>query len=558
MSNINNTAIGTDGVKPVYNPSDVWKIWNMSEIYVGEEGHTKYVPKINDMVLQWTNDGYTTYRVVGLDSETLIPELQEVNRSGMVSSLSEKDILVGVGPLAPSQTSRVYIDKSVTPHTLLVDGRNRIYGTMCSYAKIFKGALLSDKGEVISKVYNSSGKLVSENVPLELVALDNHTNYSTKIVSQCHTTHDLVDGELVTVVIYDDGGHVVSKAPLQVEVTTNIRDMASSRKYVTHISCTCPFMSKTIDTLIEYPINIPMNSLNLMGQVHYSDGSVKEMAVDGTKFEMMGLDQFVSTIIGQRIDLGLRYALSKDELGMNGDVPAGRYITAPYQLVTVNPNNSYTVKLFCYPFWIDKIQGYKMKWWLLNLDRNIFFDVTDLVKWSPTTGTYDPKAYGYMQRKTVSIDLKQVSAAYNNFVHVQIVDIMLNNTPDNSVEPWAISNESIAERPSYGKGVVGRWIDRKTFNLSSGFKSQEEWLENIYRRTYPLIDKMREIEAPDPTHYIITVNGTNIELPVEDWNKDVNVNFNIENYTTVSIRFIKRTSTGDLNLAIAAMILKNN
>lgn len=550
-----NGVAGTDGIVPIYQPDARWAIWAMSEIYFGGPALGKFVPKVKDYVMDI--DMYTMYIVTYLDPVTLIPTLQKKNPGNMDLTLSETDILFGVGPGTQADTYRAYVDRSVIPYVLAVDARLRVAGSMCSYAKIFKGSDLDGTGLVISKMYDNNGQFVSENVPLELVAIDSHVNYSIKTVAVCHTTEKLNDGEVVTVVMYTDQGHVVSKRQLLIENTSFIRSVNSSLKYVSHISLNCPFMSPTLDNTIQFPLNIPVNGLNLTGTVHYSDGSTMTLPVDGNKFRMLGLDQYVSTIVGQKIKLVLSYALSPNEVAYASVGTEARYVTEAYELITINPNNSYAVKLFGYPFWIDSANGYQMRWWLFNLDRNITFEVTPYVKFSEETGAFDPKGYGYLQRKSVSVNLRDVSGSFKPFVHTQVVDIILLSSADNVHDAWQISNESANNHVMFGTGLKALIVDSASVNLSSGINNLNTWLEKLYKNTYPLINPSTESEPVTPTHFVITYNGTVSEFPISDWNQPLNIGVNIEEFKTLTVRFIKRAVSNNIQLSIAALMIKS-
>jgi hypothetical protein len=552
----NNTLglMGTDGIVPVYNPEGRWCYWSISEIWTGQQGANRYVPKVNDYVIDPAT--FTTWIVDHLDPITLIPTLRIIRPANMSFSFSETDVLFGVGPGTQSDTYRVYIDQSVTPHVLAVDNRLRIAGSMASYVKIFKGSDLSETGQVISKVYDSSGNYISQAVPLELVAIDNHVNYAIKTVKVCHTTEELMDGEIVTAVVYSDTGHVVSKRQLLVENTSFIRSLNVSQKYVSHISLECPFLSQSVDNTIEFPLNVPLNALNMMGVVHYSDGSTLKLPVNGSKFTMHGVDQYVSSIVGQRVDLVLSYALSDNEVAYANTNVNGRYVTEAYFLLTTNPNNSYSVKLFGYPYFIDENNGYQMRWWLFNLDRNISFEVTPFVRFSENTGPYDPKGYGYLQRKSVSLNLRDVSAAFKPFIHTQLVDIVLNGPPTSDNNPWSISHESISTRSPFGIGLFAKRVGNNQINISSNFTDFLEWKDHFYKRTYPLVNNRTELVPPNPTHFVINYEGIDTEYQMDDWSANLNVSSAVSIYKTVSIKFIKRTSTGDIQLAIAATVIK--
>lgn len=554
------TIVGNDGISPIYDPEGAWRIWSINEIWQGadganESGTRKFVPKINDYVIDPAI--YQMYIVDYIDEVTLVPTIRQIRPYNMSSDFSETDILFGVGPGTQADTYRAYVDKSVTPHVLAVDIRLRVGGNAARYAKIFRGSNLQTEQEVISRIYDGSGNFISENVPLELVAIDSHVNYSIQTVAVCHTVADLNNGELVIVVIYGDQGHVVSKRQLLVENTSFIRDVNSSQKYISHINLESPFLVDD-STIIEFPLNIPTNALNAMGVVNYSDGSTLKLPANGTKFALLGLEQFSSTIIGQELDLILRYTMASNEVGYSTvGTPDQYYVTEPYKLRIVDANNSYTVKLFGYPVWINDDNGYTIEWWLYNLDRNIFYNVTPFITFNTNTGAFNPKGYGYLQRKTVSINLRDVSGAFKPFIHVQSIDITLYGSPANNVTPWTVSHATDDSRPNYGIELKASRVSNQILNISSDISTYEEWKERIYDRIYPLIDRATQLTVPSPTHLVVTYEGVNREIAIENWNQNIDFSTDITVYKSVKIRFIKRVISGDMHLGIAYLTIKS-
>ena len=548
-------VVGVDGHVPIYDPEALWKMWSKDEIYMGQNGLNKFVPKLHDYVIDPPT--FTTWIVDALDTTTLVPTLREIRPANMSFSFSESDVLFGTGPGTQADTYRVYYDKSVLPFTLAVDARLRVAGSMVSYTKLYKGSNTGPDGVVISKVLDSNGQIVSENIALETAAIDSHSNVSIKVVPVCQTTADLTDGEIVTAVFYSDNGSVVSKRQLLVENTSFIRDINVSKKYITHISLVCPFLSQTEDMTIEYPLNIPLDALNLIGRVHYSNGEILELPVNGNKFKMFGLDQYVSTIVGQKLDLVLAYQLSANETSYAGvGTELNGTITIPYKLVTVNPNNSYTIKLFGYPVWINAMTGYQMRWYMFNLDRNLFFDVTTHVRFDAVTGSYDPKGYGYMQRKQVSINLRDVSGSYKPFIHTQMVEIVLHSPPSNVSTSWIVSHEAVHSRPYYGVDLFALRTGQKQLNISSGFTQLNDWIENVYKKTYPLVKPNSELGPLNPTHFALTHQGITTEYPIAEWNSNINTTGDVVGDETVFIRFIRNTGSGPLQLAMAALLVR--
>lgn len=545
--------VGTDGVVPIYNPNAKWDQWNLNEIFTGTVGEGKYVPKVKDYVVD--PDTFTWYIVDHIDPVTLVPTLREIFPNNLNNSSTIGDNLFGQHDDC-CETFRMYIDKSVTPYTCAVDMRLLVSGTMSTYAKIFIGPL---PGRVISKMYDTSGFFTSENVPLELVAIDSHINYTVKTVGVFYCTDDLIDGELVTLVVYSDTGSVVSKKNLVVYNSAYIRDTNTSQKYISHISLESPFLSTVDPHLIEFPLNIPNNALNLWGRVHYSDGSTLRLPVDSGKFRMLGIDQYLSSIVGQQLDLVLRYQLGPNETayaGINNDNT--KYITEPYKLITINPNNSFAVKLFGYPVFIDQATGYRMKWYLLNLDRNVYFDVTSNVVFDASTGIFDPTAYGYLQRKQVSINLRDVSSTFMSYTHTQIVEIVLLGTPNVVNSPWKMSNESVANRPMYGENLLAKTTGNSSVvDITSEITDSNIWLEKNYFNTFPMVNPVSEMVPPTPTHMKLINGASQVEVSIDNWNAGIDLGTIPALYSNLDIIFFKRTSTNDIFLSVSSLIIKN-
>ena len=551
-------VVGIDGIVPVFDPDSRWCWWSINEIFdEGTPGEGRYVPKVGDYVID--PDNFVTWKVTSLDNDTLYPTMVQVRPANMSFSLSETDVLFGVGPGTQSDTYRAYLDKSVMPFVLNVDRRLKIGGTMASYAKIFRGADTADQTKIISRVYDSAGNYITDRVPLELCAIDSHVNYSIKIVTTCNTNFDLADGEIVTVVIYSADGHVVSKRQLLIENTAFIAQLNVSQKYVTGIAMKSAFLSASQDNTIEYPLDTPMNALNLMGVVHYSDGSTRELPVDGTKFRIIGLEQFVSTIIGQNVNLVLSYALGPDETAYVGVTSDNNYITQPYRLRVVDPNNSYKVKVYGYPVWTDAANGYRMKWFLFNLDRNIWFDVTEYTIFAPNTGSFDPKGYGYTQRKAIQLNLRDVSGAFKPYIHTQIFDINLISQPNGDQTPWTVLSSQDSGDTPFGVGLhahrTSTSAGQTLLSLASGITTQAEWVNQVFSKTYPLMDRLNELAPPTATHFEISYGGVKNTYTIDNWNATLSLPISVPIYATIMIRFYRIANSAQVHLSEAAMLV---
>lgn len=519
------SIIGTDGKNPIYDEDIPHRIWLMDDIWLGDSAEGKYVVKPKDLVYEIIGGNTTLYRVVSVDEETLIPTLKETIIKVDNATFLEADILFGVGPGTQADTYRVYIDKSTSPYTLCVDQRLQVNGTMTKTAKIFKGSTVNSSGEVISMLYDNSGNFISENIPLELVAINNHDNYAIKSIPPCKTKADLVDGEIVTAVLYGDDGGVVSKRQLLVENTAFIRNRDVSVKYISHISLECGFFSENNDHLIEFPVNLPLNSINLMGVVHYSDGSTLKLPVDGNKFQLAGLNDFVSTIVGQKVELVLIYTLSDDEVAYGTIVGEKHTMTEPYELLVTDINLDLSVKLFCYPEWQSEAAGYKLKFYMFSQDRNLWENVTPLVQFDDRTEALDGKLYGYKQFKTVYLNMKDVSSTYKNYTHVQNIEVILLRKPDGRNSLWKVKSVADENLPYYGEktfAILKKINNSYALKIDNEKNDVSEWLKSFYDVNTPMFNSLYETTYPKPTHFYLTVDGVTTKYMVErDWNKEL-------------------------------------
>lgn len=550
-----NGITGIDGIVPVYDPNARWCWWNLQEVYVPNgPGAKRYVPKVDDYVED--TELYITYIVTYIDPVTLEATLVPINRGTDNGVINTEDVLLGVGPGTQSDTYRIYLDTSVTPHVLAVDVRLRVAGTMAHHAKLFKGTDLGSTGKVISFLYDSSGTFLTQDIPLELVAIDSHVNYSIKVITVAYTNEKLLDGEIVTAVIYDTAGHVVSRRQLLVENTSFIRTANASQKYISHISLKSPYLSTTDNNTLNYPINVPLQAFNMIGVVHYSDNSTLEMPVDGSKFRILGLERYVATVVGQELKLALSYSLSPGEICYGAVSGDGKYVTEPYRLITTTQVGAYTVKLYPYPVWVDNNTGYRLKWFMYNLDRDISFDVTPFVNYNDNTNEFKPKSYGETQDLSVRLNLRDVSPLFISYIHIQKLQILLRETGEARTTNWSIGFEP-GQNPQYGINLKAR-LETLSANLSrltinSGATSLQDWLEKVYYATKPLIDRTREVKAPEPNFFAITVNGNRYEYPVATWNNPITIGATFEINDTLFIEFFRRSNGTDVLLSTSGM-----
>lgn len=541
-------VIGADGSTPIYQPDARWTMWSIHDIYRGSVGKNKYIPKVKDWVVE--PETGETFIVVSLDYMTFVPEMVPVTIQ-MQKSVDEITS-------STNDNYRVYYDKTVSPYTLAVDGLMRVYSSTASFARVYRGTLI-DPTKIISRKYDNSGNFVGHDIPLETVAFNSHDNYAVKSVPTCNVSEELPDGETCIVVIFDTAGKVLSKVTCILEETTYVAQAYAEQKYVTQIFLKSVFIDSTNSTDILYPVNLPTASFNPIGVVQYNDGSQVEYAIDGNKFNLYGLDQFVSTIVGHKVPMVLTYRLSDNEAALATVDSDGVYVTRPYDLKVSHPNRSYNVKLYVYPVWVDDVSGYTFKAYMMSLERNFLIDVTSVTGLTSASPSFNPTAYGVTQRLTFTVDLANVTSIYNHFLHVQTIDITLRGpaTDAGVTNIWEVGSQVPSNVPYYGTNLKATLDQRGTkIDISNGMTTTKEFIDRVYRTTLPLSNPLTEIEAPVPTHMDVNYLDEVRRVPIAEFNSIFSYTNTVQLYSNIEIVFLKETINGYFKLSVALMTVR--
>lgn len=516
----------------------------------GSDG--KWVPNVNDKILDW-DQGY--FRVVEVDHTTGYSTLAAWSPPESSSGDADEK-LVGVGPGYSSESFRMFLDTSVTPHQLTPDFRLHSYGSQAQYYKVFLGSDISERfGQVISMMYDPSGNFLGDTVPLELVNPDSPST-AIKTSAPGFTSEVLDNGELVTVVFYGQDGTQLSQAQLLVVNSKAVRRADASKRYVEGITLESPFISTADPSVVEFPINVAVESLPLTAVAHYSDGTKVRQSIEGGQFELFGLRNYIATEVGQQFPMILNYRLASDEVSFNMTPSVNRSISKDYIARTVTADGAYEVKIFGYPVWVSAQQGYRMEYWLYNLDRQDFYNITPYVELATNSPAFNPTLYGVVQTFTIAVDINKVDGGFAPYRAVQVMRVALLNSGDNQPANWEIIFTP-NQQTGYGRGLVANMqylsVNNWRLNIAHGHTNQELWLKQLYYDAEPLFNDRVEEEAPRPTHFILQFLHNAYEFPIGDWNRTFNVNNDLGHGDLLYIRWVRRTQLTDLQLATTAL-----
>ena len=533
------------------NKNMLWRIWALKDIWFGQEGLNKYIPKIGDYVED--TEFHITYQVTKL-SDLFVPTLVRVTPKP-VADLDSEDVLLG----QTKDTFRVWVDKSVYPHRLQVDGRTWVNARNARFARVFSGNPQTGTAKVVSIVLDPSGQVLDTKIPLELAVIRNGTSVNQYYVPAAYTQADLKNGEMCYVVFYGAESEILSSKELRVVEGSFVMDASRPLNAIVGLALESPLMSKTIPGRLEIPLNMTLNTLNMRGVVNYLSGSPQKLTVDGQHFSLVGLQSYIPSQPGDLSTMFLRYILDDDEVSfMSGAIGQERSIQVPIEVQTVDVNPSITAKLYAYPVWTGPLNGYRLKWYMSNLDRNMLYDVTSLVTVGSASVPFNGLLYGITQNLEFVLNLEKVNGQFPNWNHVQTIGITLMRPGTESGTKWTIRNTP-NQNPLYGLDTVAqtKFINQNQtlINLKSGCETKEEWLEKFYYATSPIFNP--SIEGPNravaPDHFVIMYQTQEVKVEMDQWDKTHTFLYPITPNDNVYLKFVRQGVNRDLILSVAGV-----
>lgn len=543
---------------PIFSQDRRWQMWYITEIYTGPTDPGEFVPNVNDAVFSW-DDGL--YRVMSVDNVTGLSVLEARPFNNNIVGAMQTDTLLGSGPGTDGDFYRVYINSSVTPATMAIDHRLKIYGSDASYIKVFRGTDISNTGHVISGIF-AGLTLTSENIPLETVVTPGVGVVHVKTPQTAWSIEALNDGEMVTAVVYNASHGVISIAKLIVKNSNFIRSVDTTKKYIVGIELLTDYLSVTDTHLLELPANITLQSTMLQGKVRYHDGTSLILPIDGSRFELVGMNEMVSSHAGQQENLVLIYNLLPTEYSYLASNPIPeRFIAEQYAVTVIEAEGAYTVKLFVVPRWQASPARWVLDFYLYNLERNSVVNVTSHIQYSSALPAFNGTLLDVAQTIVVSLNLQNVSPSYNYYQYTQSLKVTLKNSGTNSTVSsyWQIQYQNAL---FFGSGLFARVatdeldISRRKLDLSLGLTDVNDWLHETYYPSLPL-KYSTEATPPTPTHVRMVVGALVRELSIAEallWVHDLPTT--IVSGSTVLLQFFRRESLQDSELSITSMNVK--
>lgn len=511
--------MATDTVTPIlvedYRKEIGPKVWHWDQIYFGPDVTKydkkdilrRYVPVVGDLVLHPTNGDWIVAEV----SENMIPTLTP--RHIVDNDIDVNDSIVVPSSAYSRRADVMHVDNTVTPIRFYINSRIFINGSHASHYKVFLGTNVGPSGNSIGAVYNASGKIVSDNIELELAAFDRDvTNLTIKTPKSGYLRELPADGELVTIVAYAQDGRQHDSQVLVVS-HENFLSSGAATRFISSIALDTPYLSDADNSLIEIPRNMNLNALAMFGVVTYNDGTPSQrLPVNGTKFSLHGAEAFTASIDMNSVGVVLAYSLGDDESAVDTTGQVTRSKTKSYRIKTLPSDAAYSVKLFVIPVWNSQIAKWQLRYMLYDMRRDMRRDVTDIVEQSTETKfRFNPDQFNQKQTVKVSINLANVGPEYKFYRPTQSFYITL-------LKPGETPNQAAYYLLSYSSDIVignnliaqrRRVNGLTTLDLSCGQASLEDYLMNVYKNIEVLYTP--DVAAPpNPTKFRLRLYGTTV------------------------------------------------
>lgn len=553
----------TPTLRPIINKQRGFTVWGIADIYTGPSGTGKYCPNLGDLV--FNDPGFS--KVSAVDYTQGTSTLVAINLGGIGTGLNPNEELLGIQPGQDYTTYRVYINTKVVPYRINVSNLCFVYGSAPVYVKLFLGTdTSSTTGHVISTLLDSGGNPISENLPLTPAINPPNAGSGSVIrnVAPAYSLQALATGEIVTAVVYGADGTIYSESALMVVNTDFIRDFDAAKLIIESISLVSSYISPSDSTVLNWPLNLLVQSDAMMCRVRYNNGTTVDVALDGNKASLHGINNFVASQVGQKFPLTLSYRLSNSEYSVNStNTPPVLYVTENYTAEVVDSGGGYSVKLFIIPTWDVPSLSWKLKFYMYSLDRDIAIDVTSLMQFNPVHPMPSSFAYNTSYVIQATLNMSQVGPEYNYFMYTQMFTINFRApaTQQNALTFYLLSYDAFHTLGSSQYATlhpIPANPGTKTLDISSGYSTVADWLNGFYQNCQPLYNISGEGTPPLPTHvgvqttsgYSALVAISDILTPLDDFTQTALQG------ETVTFSFIWRVGSTDYKLGLGSTILK--
>lgn len=399
---------------------------------------------------------------------------------------------------------RLYVDYRALPYPVTPDSKCIFIGKSPRFYTLsrYPG---TENESVISQYFDTTGKLVSQMVPL--VALDN-TN-SSWYLPRSNTSVTLEENEEIKVKIFGEDGTEVLSAILFVKQSAVINENVIYSPTI--VGMTISGNQQLANGSFYLFEKQSFDSLGLSATLVYDNGQTSVVPIDNTKCILYGQRDFISSFSGLSQNVTIKYFRSEGEtIVPNLSDPTGSMISATVP-VTVIPNTlGVTSKIVAIPMYNATLSRYVMRYWMYFTDGRSHVDVTPFVSISSGTLVTTSSHFGVAQTYIISVDLNQVDAVQYPTPVIYQQNIVITFSSPSVLVKW-VSRDATTSQQIYGQDTIQsrrpsiRWdnVRKQYFIPSFIFTNPQALINSFYAQATPPYDPSVSLIPQTPTHFVI-------------------------------------------------------
>lgn len=506
----------------IYDLNIGWRYLNITDIYLGPDSSNggRIVPNVGDKIFDRYNGEFIVVAVEPKPSS--IPTLARWDPAAVGNNNLNSNLLVQLESYQPHINERAFLDTTVTPHTLTIDGRFRLWGVDAVSAKLFRGTdTESSSAVVISQMYNVNGNIIGENVDLEPVDPNNPAIKRPRII---YTGTNMMDGDIVTLVSYMQGGGVYSKVIFLVVLSNAIRALEMNALVVIDIELVTNMLDGLDKNLVLVPANVPISGSDFQAKLLYNDGSSVIIPIGTNKCKIHNLTNVNTSQAGQKSTVVLSYYPDKNEPIINSSNPNLPGLSKSYKIQTTSNVLDKSFRVYIAPYWDSVLNTYSLKMYLTNLDYDILIELNNTQYSLIVQGgaQLNVSKYAEMQSLVISVHMDRVfQYGYDGYIFVQRVNLNLGDPLD---IPWIIDYKG-DQTNMYGGLAKFSYYNNILYpmELKSGAVTPVQWKDRLFD-TLNAIYNPNQFGPPEPTHFRLKYNGyiTNDKIINDEFGIKVN------------------------------------
>lgn len=491
------TVTTTDGtIKTVIMFNDEhMDYYDISDIYDPDnEESGKYIPTKKTLIFK---EGSLYY----VESQDPITYKSVIKPIKIIYASEDSDEVVNI--TYGNDKYCLYQDIRTDPHKLIVDNKFVIFGNNLKEYALYR-TNPEGQEECISMYFDSDGKFFSNRIPLTSLPGD----YSTlKACTNCHTTTDLVEGESITLRIFNNLGNLSAELVIYVRNATWLNDLQSRENPILKLDARAA--QEQGDRFYLWAKQDPKH-LQIQPYLMYADGTIEDIDIDEQQCFLYGLEDFVPSYPGKTQSILLKYFLNHKESAVQQEtLGMKRFLTCTKEIIVLSNENQYVVKLSIIPKWDKDYNTWRFRFFAYSDVRDAVYDVTQYCKLDeryPINVT--PERFGEEQHMVVNYNLQDIFNTDKEINATQHIWITLH--PNTDYVKYTFRDNNGTDKIYGADGSVVRrpilWYDADEdiyFIPSSIFKNVDAIIESFYLLANPPFNSLIETTAPIPTHMVL-------------------------------------------------------